>query len=166
MLKIIQIETATTKVFLSHYLLQIILPYVPVQLPVWGCSHAFYVSLNHDTPHRWALDPPYRRAWASHRADCRAPQTLLKSSDSFPLRQPHTGSLEPGYRVDYPLKILPYKLDIPEILSVSSTPVDRLYRSCGYMIGGQDHWRCLSTQDRRDHLLGETLWRPFSQSHS
>ena len=35
-------------------------------------------------------------------------------------------------------KIFSYRVDIPMILSVSSIPADRLYRSCGYMTGGQD----------------------------
>lgn len=77
------------------------------------------------------------------------------------LRQPSTGSLEPGYRKDYPLKILPYQLDIPEILSVYSTPADRLYRSCGYKTGEQVPWRCHSTQHRIDPPLGESIRKPF-----
>ena len=74
-----------------------------------------------------------------------------------------TGSSEPGYRVDHPMKIFAYRLDIPLLPSVSTIPEDRLCRSCGYKTGELDLWRWNGTQDRKNPFLKDLTWKPFEK---
>lgn len=116
-------------------------------------TRGFCAAWTTDTPRRWAVCRPNRRASASPRAGCSLTRPL--SFASWLVEEPRRRFSEPGWRSDWTW--IPFSCRWDTLVpSCPSTASDRPGRSCGCTAAEPGLWRCHSTRDTSGPPPGAT----------